>query len=151
MDLANRLLPSIAPDVAAAGSVRENGREPRRVPVGAAELGAVVATTVAELAAAWVSVGVIVPAAHLVEIEAALSSAAIGFATGAGSAPGTVVTLLAPAEAKGLEFDAVVVVEPAAFLVDDQISGGRMLYIALTRAVQELVMVHASSLPVVLQ
>ena len=56
------------------------------------------------------------------------------------------MTTLDPPSAKGLEFDAVVVVEPAA------ISGGsarglRLLYVALTRAVQELVVVHHRPLP----
>jgi DNA helicase IV len=56
-----------------------------------------------------------------------------------------VVTLLEPPEAKGLEFDAVVVVEPSAIF--DDARGGRLLYIALTRAVQELAIVHAVPLP----
>ena len=55
------------------------------------------------------------------------------------------MTLLEPPAAKGLEFDAVVVVEPAA--VFDDVRGGRLLYIALTRAVQELAIVHAEPLP----
>jgi DNA helicase IV len=59
-----------------------------------------------------------------------------------------VVTLLDPPEAKGLEFDAVVVVEPAAIHTDAR--GGRLLYIALTRAVQALAIVHAAPLPVAL-
>ena len=50
------------------------------------------------------------------------------------------------AEAKGLEFDAVVVVEPARFVALGP-AGVRLLYIALTRAVQELVVVHAQPLP----
>ena len=59
-----------------------------------------------------------------------------------------VITLLPPPEAKGLEFDAVVVVEPARFFADpDDTAGGRLLYIALTRAVQELALVHAEPLP----
>jgi DNA helicase IV len=59
---------------------------------------------------------------------------------------GEVVTVLEPPAAKGLEFDAVIVVEPAAFLEGGAI-GGRLLYIALTRAVQELTIVHAAALP----
>ena len=59
-----------------------------------------------------------------------------------------VITVLPPPDAKGLEFDAVVVVEPARFFADaDDTAGGRLLYIALTRAVQELAMVHAEPLP----
>jgi len=55
------------------------------------------------------------------------------------------VTLLAPAEAKGLEFDAVVVAEPAEILAGP--GGAGLLYIALTRAVRHLVVVYSGALP----
>ena len=51
--------------------------------------------------------------------------------------------------AKGLEFDRVVVVEPAA-IVDgepDVRTGLRRLYVVLTRAVSELTVVHSEPLP----
>ena len=59
------------------------------------------------------------------------------------------MSVVSPAEAKGLEFDGVVVVEPAGFADEalDEAAAGRLLYIALTRAVQELVVVHAAPLP----
>ena len=69
-------------------------------------------------------------------------------APGPGAAWPRVVTLLDPPEAKGLEFDAVVVVEPSAIHTDAR--GGRLLYIALTRAVQALAIVHAEPLPAAL-
>ena len=50
------------------------------------------------------------------------------------------------ASAKGLEFDAVVLVEPAA-IVDAWTHGARVLYVALTRAVQQLHIIHARPLP----
>jgi superfamily I DNA/RNA helicase len=59
------------------------------------------------------------------------------------------VQVVAPAEAKGLEFDAVVVVEPAAVAASAGREGAglRLLYVALTRAVQHLDVVHAGPLP----
>jgi DNA helicase IV len=60
------------------------------------------------------------------------------------------VTVVAPPEAKGLEFDAVVVVEPARFVPatgDEHRAGLRLLYVALTRAVQTLTIVHREPLP----
>jgi DNA helicase IV len=51
----------------------------------------------------------------------------------------------APA-AKGLEFDAVVVVEPAAIAADG-LRGLRLLYVALARPIQHLSIVHADPLP----
>ena len=58
-----------------------------------------------------------------------------------------VQTLTARA-AKGLEFDRVVLVEPAA-IVDEHggVEGLRALYVALTRATKTLVVVHAEPLP----
>ncbi len=51
--------------------------------------------------------------------------------------------------AKGLEFDSVVVVEPAAIVAADPLEwqGLRRLYVCLTRAVTALAVVHAEPLP----
>jgi superfamily I DNA/RNA helicase len=56
------------------------------------------------------------------------------------------ITLVPAPSVKGLEFDAVVVVEPAAISVDDR-RGLRLLYVALTRPIQHLSIVHAEPLP----
>jgi DNA helicase IV len=53
---------------------------------------------------------------------------------------------LPAALAKGLEFDAVIVVEPSAILAESE-HGARLLFVALTRAVQRLVLVHSEPLP----
>jgi DNA helicase IV len=58
------------------------------------------------------------------------------------------IPVLTPREAKGMEFDHVVVVEPA--LIVDEGAGGqglRELYVALTRPTTTLVVVHARPLP----
>jgi DNA helicase IV len=55
------------------------------------------------------------------------------------------VPLLTPRAAKGLEFDHVVVVEPALVAAREQ--GLRELYVALTRPTTTLVVVHARPLP----
>ena len=63
----------------------------------------------------------------------------------------TRVPLLTPREAKGMEFDHVVVVEPAAIV--DEAQGGqglRELYVALTRPTRTLVVVHERPLPAAL-
>jgi DNA helicase IV len=56
--------------------------------------------------------------------------------------PGAVVT----SEAKGLEFDAVLVVEPERILADGP-RGASELYVALTRATQRLGVLHRAPLP----
>ena len=50
------------------------------------------------------------------------------------------VPLFGPEQVKGLEFDGVVVVEPDEIL-DGTPRGARLLYVAMTRAVQELAFV----------
>ncbi len=55
------------------------------------------------------------------------------------------IPLLSPRHAKGLEFDHVVVVEPA--LIAESATGLRELYVALTRPTTTLVVVHARPLP----
>src|SRR5439155_25915407 len=56
------------------------------------------------------------------------------------------ITVLAAPTAKGLEFDAVVVAEPAA-IADGEARGLRLLYVALTRPIQHLTVVHSRPLP----
>lgn len=154
MDLADRLLPRVAPEVAPTTSVRLGGRPPRLVATGEEHLAATVVDEATALAADGASVGVVVPsglpaACGADAIEAALRAAALDVGRGARAVSGAAVSMVTPAEAKGLEFDGVVVVEPAAFAADalDEASAGRLLYVALTRPVQELVVVHAQPLP----
>jgi DNA helicase IV len=54
--------------------------------------------------------------------------------------------------AKGLEFDRVVLVEPAALVAGepDERTGLRRLYVCLTRAVTALTVVHSDPLPAAL-
>jgi superfamily I DNA/RNA helicase len=146
LDVANRLLPTVAPGVRPARSVRLAGRPP--TVVASRELAAEVARRTAALAGEWTSVGVIVPDPLAGEVGEVLATMGVPFGTAGrpGRPGGEAVTLLVPPEAKGLEFDAVVVAEPAAFLADGT-AGGRLLYIALTRAVQDLTIVHTTPLP----
>ena len=60
----------------------------------------------------------------------------------------TRIAVLTPREAKGMEFDHVIVVEPAQ-IVEEAVEGQglRELYVALTRPTTTLVLVHARALP----
>jgi DNA helicase IV len=69
------------------------------------------------------------------------------------AAPGSLfddsrISVLTPREAKGMEFDHVIVVEPA-LIVDEGVGGQglRELYVALTRPTTTLVVVHSRPLP----
>jgi DNA helicase IV len=139
LDFANRLLVLAAPDLTPSRSVRVEGRPPVLVPVDDHDLVAETVRLVTEGAARWTTVGVIVP-----DVLYGAIGSHLGGNTAAGGVAG--VSLLRPPEAKGLEFDAVVVVEPA-LVAGDGAAGARLLYVALTRAVQELTVLHAKPLP----
>ena len=106
LDFANRLLPVAAPGLTPARSVREVGVPPTVLAVPSADLVGHVTRVAAERAARWPSVGVIVPDGLYGAVGSHLDGT-----TAAGGLTGT--TLLHPAEAKGLEFDSVVVAEPS--------------------------------------
>jgi DNA helicase IV len=143
--VASRLLPAIAPDLQPTESIRPGRSEPRfvRVEEGVA---AAAAAEAARLAAEWTSVAVIVPDALHDDVAAALSAAGADLGDAEREGLDHAVTLVPAITAKGLEFDAVVVVEPAA-ITDDAVRGLRLLYIALTRPTQHLSVVHALPLP----
>ncbi len=70
----------------------------------------------------------------------------IGVDVGHGGDDLGTVTVLGVDEAKGLEFDAVVLVAPARILAESP-RGASDLYVAMTRPTQRLVVVHAEPLP----
>uniref|UniRef100_UPI000B25DEB0 ATP-binding domain-containing protein n=1 Tax=Streptomyces scabiei TaxID=1930 RepID=UPI000B25DEB0 len=74
------------------------------------------------------------------ELHRALAARLDGVTAGAEPDLTRTVVLLDPRQAKGLEFDSVLVVEPARLGTSD-------LYVALTRATQSLGVVHAEDLP----
>ena len=59
----------------------------------------------------------------------------------------TPISVLSPQDAKGLEFDSVIVVDPAR-IVDETSRGAAALYVAMTRPTQRLWLVEAERLPV---
>lgn len=150
LDVANRLLPDAAPGVTPARSVREGGDPPLVLDVAEAELVASVVSEVAALRARTASVAVVAVDERLGPLQDALQGAGLpADRVGGAGLPGReAVALVSPVAVKGLEFDAVVVVEPAE--ISELDSGLRLLYVAMTRAVQHLGIVHARSLPVAL-
>jgi DNA helicase IV len=65
------------------------------------------------------------------------------------SGVGERVVVLSPAQSKGLEFDVVVLVEPAAILASSS-RGASDLYVAMTRSTQRLRILHSRALPTAL-
>ena len=131
-ELAAELLPSAAPSVQAPTTVRDGPADPTIIAVDAADRADVVIKVAMEHLTDGRSVAIICPPRCRDEIETRL-----------GDDPQPDVTLLSPHEAKGLEFDAAIVVEPG-LIVDDDPRGHRLLYIALTRATTHLHLIGAA-------
>jgi DNA helicase IV len=141
-DLAAELLPMAAPSVQAPTAVRLGPADPVLTPATAADRARLVAEAAAGHEAAGRSVAVVCPARWRAEIEAGLDALQLPWRP-PGDHFGAGVTLAAPRDVKGLEFDAVVVVEPG-HILDDDPRGHRLLYIALTRSTGHLHLVGAA-------
>ncbi|WP_157516906.1 RNA polymerase recycling motor ATPase HelR [Mycobacterium sp. MS1601] len=119
MSVAADLLAEIAPAVTPPESVRSSGVAPWSRQVTPGQLSSAIA--------------------EFVDRESQLDGTSV--VIGPPGTPGTVP----PSETKGLEFDAVLVVEPDQILASD--AGGAELYVALTRATQRLGVLHTGPLP----
>jgi superfamily I DNA/RNA helicase len=104
---------------------------------------------VGRLAAAYAKVAVIVPTGLVTPVLAEVVSAGVDVGEAERDGLSRQVTLVTASGAKGLEFDAVVVVEPAVIASDPDAAGRglRLLYVALTRPTQHLSIVSSTSLP----
>ncbi|RLU78180.1 helicase [Streptomyces griseocarneus] len=134
MEVAAEVIRSAAPSFAPPSSVRSTGVRPWAHR--ADDLPRAVADAVARESRDTGRLAVVAPRERLDALAAAIPSASHG------PAPDLTrpVVLLDPRQAKGLEFDTVIVVEPAEFGVSD-------LYVALTRPTQCLGIVHEAPLP----
>ena len=92
---------------------------------------------------------VIVPAARQRELAEAISTAVPDVAVGEQPELERPVVVLTVAQAKGLEFDSVLIADPAGILAESP-RGLNDLYVAMTRATQRLGVVHAGEIPAVL-
>jgi len=145
MDVANRLLAGAAPGLPVTDSVRVTDDEPVFRRATEDRLAAEAVEEAAKVLARLPSVALIAVPAQIAELLEELRRQDVP-TTPPGQPPEAGrISLLEPAQAKGLEFDAVVVVDPGAILAGP--SGTGLLYIALTRAVQHLSVVHAGALP----
>ena len=152
MQVASRVLAQVAPDLRPPLSVRSTGSSPAvrtATPPGLAR--AVAEVTLGEVAEVRPgTVAVITVPSLTAAVADALRVAGVDFAGPDGRGLEAPVTLLPVGLAKGLEFDSVVVAEPAR-LVAEEAQGLRALYVALTRPTRRLTIVHADELPDVLR
>lgn len=147
MDLAAGVLAVAAPNLSPPDSVRSTGQYPVIQEVA----GPVLAKEVAAAAAAFAAdesglVGVICPPSLVASIADALDAAEVVYGEPDRGGLDETVTLVPVEVCKGLEFDSIVVVEPAA-VVEESPQGHRALFVALTRATQNLTVLHSRPLP----
>jgi len=146
MALAANVLHAVDPSASPPTSVRETGV----APVGMRVDRTMLAKSVAEVTeieldlAAGGTVGVLVPAPLLADVRQAVLERLPNEASG--EALESAVSVLSVHAAKGLEFDNIVLVEPATIAAGGR-NGLRDLYVALTRPTQRLTVVHAEALP----
>ena len=143
-EVAMRLLPEAAPEMACPQALRASGHEVAIVPSAPGGLAAAVVDAIRGLAPDGI-VGVMTPASIRADVVSALDAAGVAWAPELRPSAAPVV-VLDPDEAKGLEFDSVVVVEPAAIMAETD-HGTRSLFVALTRCTHRLSLVHARPLP----
>ncbi|MFI5854176.1 HelD family protein [Streptomyces parvulus] len=134
MDVAAAVVRASDPDFEPPSSVRTTGVRPWIRATG--DLPAAVAEAVRELTPEEGRLAVIAPRA----LHRALAARLDGVTPDAEPDLTHTVVLLDPRQAKGLEFDSVLVVEPGDYGTSD-------LYVALTRATQRLGVLHTGALP----
>lgn len=146
MAVAAEVLAEIDPALRPPRSVRESGVPPwdRAVPDErlAAELVAEAAREAARLTEG--RLGVLVPAGRVGELGAAVTAALPEAAVGEHPELESRVVVLTVAQAKGLEFDSVLVVDPDRMVAESP-RGRSDLYVALTRATQRLGILRPTS------
>jgi hypothetical protein len=145
MDLAARVLAAATPGLSPPASVRSAGLHPlfTDAPPGGLAGAVAAAAAVEHEAVGDGKVAVICPRSLLDQLRAVLPDVPEG--AGVLDVP---VALLAVDQAKGLEFDSVVLVEPSAIIAEGSgPTGRRALYVAMTRTTRRLHIVHAEPLP----
>lgn len=150
IEYAARLLPTIAPHLKPPTAVRRARGELTitRVP----DSLAAAVTAVHEVSERPGSIGLIVPDALVPATRKALQGIAFSV-LGDEDDVDAHLDVVPASLAKGLEFDHVVLVEPASIVSGeaDERTGLRRLYVCLTRAVTSLVVLHSEDLPEVLE
>ena len=132
-DLAARVADYAIPGADLAEAVRRTGADPEhRVVESSSVVASAVAAAQEMLAQVEGTVAVVAPRAMLGQLNAAMGDLSDR------------LRVLDGLDTKGLEFDAVVVVEPDG-VVDEAVTGWRTLYVVLTRATQALVTVGSSN------
>jgi DNA helicase IV len=147
LTVANRLLPLTGVEARPSRSVRTDGAAPSWHRVETGSVGSEVARIVGQVKHRHRLTGVVAPVERHAELASALAAAGLVAVDHVHQLGHDDVPLFGPEQVKGLEFDGVVVVNPHEILGADGALGARLLYVAMTRAVQELAFVSDASPP----
>ncbi|MBB5513863.1 DNA helicase IV [Neomicrococcus aestuarii] len=134
--VAKRLLPIAAPRIQSPKIVRKANAAPQLFDVVREQMAREVAKTSSHHSSKGRFVGVIAPKEWWEQIQEAFRAEEVKWSDSSAGNLGTSINLVTPEDSKGLEFDAVVVVDPQAIF--DRDNGARLLYIALTRTTSRL-------------
>jgi DNA helicase IV len=146
MELALPLLPRIAPHARPPEAYRRGGEAPRLIPD--MDVARRAAEEAVVLDGGEGSVAIVAPLALVAAIRELLTRAQVDVEGSTVDDLGPAVRVLDAREAKGLEFDHVVLAEPAAIVEEvEGVQGWRHLYVALTRATKTLTVVYGKELP----
>ena len=149
LTVANRLLPLTGVAATASRSVRAEGHAPGWRDADGESLAGAVADEVARIKHRHRLTGVVAPPELHDAIAATLLAHGLAAVDHVHELERHEVPIFGPEAVKGLEFDGVVVAEPHLILGDTP-RGARLLYVAMTRAVQELAFVATAPPPAVL-
>jgi DNA helicase IV len=148
LDVANRLLPHTGVRTTASTSVRGDGDPPAVVTTTSERLAAAVAAEVAAVRHRHHNTGVVAPERLFGALDAALAEVGLRGARRVHHLERDEVPIFGAEAVKGLEFDGVIVVNPAEIVdAGGPNRGARLLYVAMTRAVQVLHLVSDRPLP----
>jgi DNA helicase IV len=150
MELATKVMTAATPGLRVPASVRVGETWPRFQRVDDVVSGVVDEVRFLRGDMSGGSIAVVAPDGLCDDISEALVAAGLEHGRAANTGLDQALTVVPVSVVKGLELDAVVVVEPSR-IVSDQEHGLRALYVALTRSTQRLSIVHAGDLPAPLQ
>jgi DNA helicase IV len=146
LDVANRLLPFTGVSTMASRSVRVDGDAPSLRTVAPDRVAAAVAEEIISVRHRHHNSGIVAPEALFPALAAALADVGLHAVDRVHDLGHDDVPLFHAEAVKGLEFDGVVVVNPHE-IFDGSERGARLLYVAMTRAVQTLHFVTDAPLP----
>jgi DNA helicase IV len=146
LDFASRLLAQIAPELAPATSVRQDPGSLVVTAVSPSGLPDALSAACADALSRPGSIAVITADGDTSRIAAVLAGAGVPHAILDGETDDSQLVIVPVSLVKGLEFDQVIVIEPARIAAAEA-RGLHRLYVALTRAVSRLTVLHADPLP----